>query len=175
MYPNHRSPPKWYELFGTFFSAVYAPPTWCLQCILPRGWPNLARWVPVAAPACRGLRDHKESQPLLSPKAQTSARSARFQSVFIRVLHPGVRESQSVEILRGLPEGSRLTPACFWTFCQRSNCISAQKFPRATVSWGGSFLYCMSMTYVCLISAHPWNCRRCFTNDSDGVRGPKCN
>ena len=29
---------------------------------------------------------------------------ARFQSVFIRVLHPGIRESNTVEILRGLPD-----------------------------------------------------------------------
>ena len=41
---------------------------------------------------------------------------ARFQSVHIRDLNPGIRERNSVEILRGLPEGSRLSPTLLGIF-----------------------------------------------------------
>ena len=34
----------------------------------------------------------------------------------IRVLHPLIASRNEVEVLRGLPEGSRLTPTLFATF-----------------------------------------------------------
>jgi len=37
----------------------------------------------------------------------------RFNIIKIRVLHPKIRQSSEVEILKGLPEGSRLSPTLF--------------------------------------------------------------
>ena len=83
---------------------------------------------------------------------------ARFQSVFIRVLHPGIRESNTVEILRGLPEGSRLSPTLFGIFVSDLINTLKKKFPNATVAWGGSSVWIGGILYVddlCLISANP--------------------
>ena len=83
---------------------------------------------------------------------------ARFQSVFIRVLHPGIRESHSVEILRGLPEGSRLSPTLFGIFVADLIKTLERKFPKATASWGGSCIWLGGILYVddlCLISTDP--------------------
>jgi len=38
---------------------------------------------------------------------------ARFDKIKLRVLHPGISARHSVDILRGLPEGSRLSPTLF--------------------------------------------------------------
>jgi len=35
---------------------------------------------------------------------------ARIDNIRLRVLHPNIQEHQTVNILRGLPEGSRLSP-----------------------------------------------------------------
>ena len=83
---------------------------------------------------------------------------ARFQSVFIRVLHPGIRESNAVEILRGLPEGSRLSPTLFGIFVSDLINTLKKKFPNASVAWGGSSVWIGGILYVddlCLISANP--------------------
>jgi len=37
-------------------------------------------------------------------------RRARIDNIRLRVLHPNIQEHQTVDILRGLPEGSRLSP-----------------------------------------------------------------
>jgi len=37
----------------------------------------------------------------------------RFHSVKVRVLHPQIPKSSSVDILSGAPEGSRLSPTLF--------------------------------------------------------------
>ena len=41
---------------------------------------------------------------------------ARIDNIRLRVLHPHVQEHQTVDILRGLPEGSRLSPTLFAIF-----------------------------------------------------------
>jgi len=40
----------------------------------------------------------------------------RFHIVKVRVLHPRIPKSSSVDILRGVPEGSSLSPTLFWDF-----------------------------------------------------------
>ena len=41
---------------------------------------------------------------------------ARIDNIRLRVLHPNIQEYQNVDILRGLPEGSRLSPTLFGIF-----------------------------------------------------------
>jgi len=41
---------------------------------------------------------------------------ARIENIQLRVLHPNIQEHQTVDILRGLPEGSRLSPTLFGIF-----------------------------------------------------------
>jgi len=41
---------------------------------------------------------------------------ARIDNIRLRVLHPIIQEHQTVDILRGLPEGSRLSPTLFGIF-----------------------------------------------------------
>ena len=41
---------------------------------------------------------------------------ARFDKIKLRVLHPGISARHTVDILRGLPEGSRLSPTLFGIF-----------------------------------------------------------
>jgi len=41
---------------------------------------------------------------------------ARIDNIRLRVLHPKIQEHQTVVILRGLPEGSRLSPTLFGIF-----------------------------------------------------------
>jgi len=41
---------------------------------------------------------------------------ARIDHIRLRVLHPNIQEHQTVDILRGLPEGSRLSPTLFGIF-----------------------------------------------------------
>jgi len=41
---------------------------------------------------------------------------ARIDNIRLRVLHPNIQEHQTVDIRRGLPEGSRLSPTLFGTF-----------------------------------------------------------
>jgi len=41
---------------------------------------------------------------------------ARIDNIRLRVLHPNIQEHQTIDILRGLPEGSRLSPTLFGIF-----------------------------------------------------------
>jgi len=41
---------------------------------------------------------------------------ARIDNIQLRVLHPNIQEHQTVDILRGLPEGSRFRPTLFGIF-----------------------------------------------------------
>jgi len=41
---------------------------------------------------------------------------ARFDKIKLRVLHPGISSCHTVDILRGLPKGSRLSPTLFGIF-----------------------------------------------------------
>ena len=82
----------------------------------------------------------------------------RFTSVHIRVLHPGIRTSKSVEILRGLPEGSRLSPTLFGIFVADLIHTLRRKFPNSTISGTGGGLCIRGILYVddlCLISSDP--------------------
>ena len=71
----------------------------------------------------------------------------RFQRVKLRVLHPGIAPHQTVQILRGLPEGSRLSPTLFGLFAADLVNHLKRKFPAATILhkgqhlWVGGFLY----------------------------------
>jgi hypothetical protein len=84
---------------------------------------------------------------------------ARFNSVNLRVLHPGIAPHQTVPILRGLPEGSRLSPTLFGIFAadlvNHLNVTLQREFPEATILhnnqhlWVGGFLY---VDDLCLLS-----------------------
>jgi len=58
----------------------------------------------------------------------------RFQIVKVRVLHPRISKNSSVAILRGVPEGSRLSPTLFGIFV--ADLINELKanFPNATIT-----------------------------------------
>ena len=61
-----------------------------------------------------------------------------YQSIFIRVLHPGIPASAREEILRGIPEGSKLSPSLFNLFVAELLTELNSRFPDAdTFSLGG--------------------------------------
>jgi len=79
----------------------------------------------------------------------------RFQSVKLRVLHPGIAPHQTVQILRGLPEGSRLSPTLFGLFAADLVNHLKRKFPAATILHKGQHLWVGGFLYVddlCLLS-----------------------
>ena len=55
---------------------------------------------------------------------------ARFDKIKLRVLHPGISARHTVDILRGLPEGSRLSPTLFGIFVADLVHELRAKFPR---------------------------------------------
>ena len=81
---------------------------------------------------------------------------ARIDNVRLRVLHPNIQEHQTVDILRGLTEGSRLSPTLFGIFVAdliRVHELQTQ-FPHAVINlapglqhngttqiWNGGLLY----------------------------------
>jgi len=77
----------------------------------------------------------------------------RFQVVKVRVLHPRISKSSSVAILRGVPEGSRLSPTLFGIFVAdliheliRKNCLLPLSRLMEESSGSGEFF--MLMIYV---------------------------
>jgi hypothetical protein len=73
----------------------------------------------------------------------------RFNSVTLRVLHPGISPHQTVPILRGLPEGSRLSPTLFGLFAaDLVNHLKRMPQSSTRVSTCGSVVFYMSMTYA---------------------------
>jgi len=58
---------------------------------------------------------------------------ARIDNIRLRVLHPNIQEHQTVDILRGLPEGSRLSPTLFGIFVADLIHELQTKFPRNAV------------------------------------------
>ena len=79
----------------------------------------------------------------------------RFNSVTLRVLHPGISPHQTVPILRGLPEGSRLSPTLFGLFTADLVNHLKRKFPDATILHKGQHLWVGGFLYVddlCLLS-----------------------
>jgi len=59
---------------------------------------------------------------------------ARIDNVRLRVLHPNIQEHQTVDIFRGLPEGSRLSPTLFGIFVADLIHELQTKFPHAIIN-----------------------------------------
>jgi hypothetical protein len=79
----------------------------------------------------------------------------RFNSVKLRVLHQVIASHQTVPILRGLPEGIRLSPTLFGIFAADLVNHLKQKFPHATILRNDNYLWVSGFLYVddlCLLS-----------------------
>jgi hypothetical protein len=79
----------------------------------------------------------------------------RFHVVKVRVLHPRIPKSSSVNILRGVPEGSRLSPTLFGIFVADLIHELRAQFPNATITHNGGVRWIGGILYVddlCLIS-----------------------
>jgi len=59
---------------------------------------------------------------------------ARIDNIRLRVLHPNIQEHQTVDILRGLPEISRLSPTLFGIFVADLIHELRIKFPHAVIN-----------------------------------------
>jgi len=59
---------------------------------------------------------------------------ARIDNIRPRVLHPNIKEHQTFDILRGLPEGSRLSPTLFSIFVAHLIHELQTKFPHAVIN-----------------------------------------
>jgi len=59
---------------------------------------------------------------------------AHIDNIRLRVLHPNIQEHQTVDILRGLPEGSRLSPTLFGIFVADLIHELQTKFPHAVIN-----------------------------------------
>jgi len=79
----------------------------------------------------------------------------QFQVVKVRVLHTRIPKNSSVDILRGVPEGSRLNPTLFGIFVPDLIHELKEKFPNATITHNGGIWWIGGILYVddlCLIS-----------------------
>ena len=72
----------------------------------------------------------------------------RFQIVKVRVLHPRIPENSSVAILRGVPEGSRLSPTLFGIFVADLIHKLKAKFPIATITHNGGLRWIEGILYI---------------------------
>jgi len=63
---------------------------------------------------------------------------ARFHKIKLKVLHPGISTRHTVDILRGLPEGSSLSPTLFGIFVADLVHELRTKFPHAVIHLGHS-------------------------------------
>jgi hypothetical protein len=61
---------------------------------------------------------------------------ARLSKMLVRVLHPGIKKDEYATILRGLPEGSRLSPTLFGIVAADLIHFLRSEFPDATISHG---------------------------------------
>ena len=61
---------------------------------------------------------------------------ARLSKISVRVLHPGIQKDEYAPILRGLPEGSRLSPTLFGIVAADLIHFLRSEFPDATISHG---------------------------------------
>ena len=81
----------------------------------------------------------------------------RFQVVKVRVLHSKIPPNSHTEILRGVPEGSRLSPTLFGIFVADLIHELKVKFPNATITHSGQAKWIGGILYVddlCLISTN---------------------
>jgi len=79
----------------------------------------------------------------------------RFHIVKVSVLHPRIPKSSSVDILRGVLEGSRLSPTLFGIFVADLIHELKVQFPNATITHNGEVRWIGGILYVdnlCLIS-----------------------
>jgi len=79
----------------------------------------------------------------------------RFHTVKVRVLHPRIPKSSSVDILRGVPEGSRLSPTLFGIVVADLIHELKLQFPTAPITDNGGVRWIGGILYVddlCLIS-----------------------
>jgi hypothetical protein len=73
-----------------------------------------------------------------APKEQISIKAKLkrinlFIICLVHILHPDIAPHQTVPILRGLPEGSRLSPTLFGLFAADLEIHLKRKFPDATI------------------------------------------
>jgi len=61
----------------------------------------------------------------------------RFQVVKVRVLHPRIPKNSSVDILRGVLEGSRSGPTLFGIFVADLKHELKKFFPNTTITYNG--------------------------------------
>ena len=83
----------------------------------------------------------------------------RFWKAYVRVLHPHLSAHERIEILRSLPEGSKLSPSLFGIYVADLILELRRQFPNATVThgsaapvWIGGLLY---VDDLALISTEP--------------------
>jgi len=79
----------------------------------------------------------------------------RFQVVKVRVLHPRIPTTSSVDILRGVSEGSRLSPTLSGIFVADLIRELKTQFSNANITHNGGFRWIGGILYVddlCLIS-----------------------
>ena len=79
----------------------------------------------------------------------------RFHIVKVRVLHPRIPKRSSVDILRRVPEGSRLSPTLFGIFVADLIHELKVQFPNATITHNGGVRCIRGILYIddlCLIS-----------------------
>jgi len=60
---------------------------------------------------------------------------ARIDNIRLQVLHPKIQKHQTVDILRGIPEGSRLSPTLFGIFVADLIHELQTKFPHAVINF----------------------------------------
>jgi len=72
----------------------------------------------------------------------------RFHVVKVRVLHPRIPERSSVDILRGVPEGSRLRPTLFGIFMADLIHKLKAQFQYATITHNGGLRWTGGILYV---------------------------
>jgi len=79
----------------------------------------------------------------------------RFHTVTVHVLHPWISKSSIVDILWGVPEGSRLSPTLFGIFVADLIYELKVQFLNATITHNGGVRWIGGILYVddlCLIS-----------------------
>jgi len=75
----------------------------------------------------------------------------RFQVVKVRVPHPRISKNNSVAILRGVPEGSGLSPTIFGIFVEDLIHELKEKFPNATITHNGGLRWIGGERQCCLL------------------------